>query len=313
MQQYNPTVGDDIYYNILIFVGEDKKLDTIRNQYCNTNTEEPGYILNIGYFIPTATDEVKHHNDCVKNAMECIEYIDAAYDFDVTDENRTDEVKALYHRLRGVLDTIKLNVRPSNLKVSRDADYWDGLFKDFESFSKLGKADVSQFIDFASRFHYRITKHDFKTVLFANDRGVDELLVKHIPVSFHPLTLEELEHEDQNINTFVNETGGYNQLVIGIPTKYGPATEIVETIATEQHVTGYLLFGNGDIRGKLMVEDGVSFLDRKEPAKEDVFSYLDLLGELENYADKFGWIVDDEEDDDDLAYLPALGVEPEYH
>lgn len=107
-------------------------------------------------------------------------------------------------------------------------------------------------------------------------------------LSFLPLTGEELSQEEQ---VWVRTSD--NDLMITVPTKYGPCIEVVKALSEFNRDSDiFVLFGNGEIRGEISVNDlGDVFLENKEPSFYTVFNVLDTLGLFDAYCEKLGWSV----------------------
>lgn len=107
-------------------------------------------------------------------------------------------------------------------------------------------------------------------------------------LSFLPLTAEELSQEEQ---VWVRTSD--NDLMITVPTKYGPCIEVVKALSEFNRDSDiFVLFGNGEIRGEISVNDlGDVFLENKEPSLSKTFTVLDTLGLFDAYCEKLGWSV----------------------
>lgn len=156
-----------------------------------------------------------------------------------------------------------------------------------------------------SKYNVDITEHDFDTVLYIHDKDTnltEALIIEGkfaTPDDFSGYRLctsHELESEEQN------EILTDGCLVFGIPTRYGNLLNFAEELASYWNVKVELYWGNRIASGEYHIENGKVTSPSTEADVTAVGFWLDELGVLDYYTDKFNlpelWDEDDFDDEE---------------
>ena len=285
------------FYNVLYIEGSSKAIQDIEERYIKQNKYSHYLFDIVSLAVQSSTTD-----DSKELAEELHNQLAIAYNNDVSDNLRIDAVNTVINAFTRIShNLIQHNVKPPELLErffsirEQHADNKTML---------LSKEQMDTLMTQLTTYDAKMIGYDIRH-LYTDDYQYDNLR-QQLPADYVPLSADEIEDEDQSYNITDNT------LVVGIPTRYGVISDVAIELRNRYDVDVRLIFGNSIDRGELYYNEEGEWLLGTEPSLETVRTLLDDIGQLDNYAYKYGWephqIYNDESDEDYLANEPAFGV-----